>query len=109
MLFSMLVGPESYPFEDLVKLIAGVIGSRAIVMHLPVRLALLATGGIGKLLGDAVLTADEVAGLTANILSSDAPATGSTKLSDWLRQHKDTIGTSYFSEMKRRLHQRVAG
>ena len=48
------------------------------------------------------LTKEEVAGLTAGLLASNVPATGATRLSEWARQNRDTLGRRYASEMARR-------
>ncbi len=59
------------------------------------------TGIIGRLLNDVVLTPDEVLGLETNLLASDKPSTASTRLSDWLKDNADWIGTQYFSELRK--------
>jgi NADH dehydrogenase len=56
---------------------------------------------VGLLLGDVVLTRDEVAGLMANLLISNEPPTGHTRLSDWLAENADRVGTHYASELRR--------
>lgn len=96
------VGPEVYAFADLVRLIARTVGSRARVMHLPPGLALAVSRCIGWAVGDVVLTRDEVAGLMADLLvSTGAGATGTTRLSEWLRAHAQTLGVRYASELWR--------
>ena len=94
-------GPETFTFEELVALIAETVGSRARLVHLSPRLALLASRLLGYLLGDVVLTRGEIEGLMANLLASDAPPTGSTRLTDWLKQNTQTVGAKYASELKR--------
>ena len=95
------VGPETYTFRELARLIAEMIGSRARLISAPRWAALLVSRLIGRVTGDIVLTRDEVEGLMANLLVSSAPPTGQTRLSDWLRQHADTIGRQYASELRR--------
>ncbi len=56
---------------------------------------------IGALVKDVVLTRDEVDGLMANLLVTDSPPTGTTRLSEWLRDHADSVGTQYASELNR--------
>jgi hypothetical protein len=48
-----------------------------------------------------VLTADEVVGLTSNLLVSRGPATGATRFSDWLGQNARDLGVSWASELDR--------
>ena len=95
------VGPEVYTFEELVRLIAAKVQSRARIVHLPPGLAFLLARLIGYLVRDVVITRDEIAGLMANLLVSDGPPTGKTRFSEWLEQHKDRVGTRYASELER--------
>jgi NADH dehydrogenase len=37
----------------------------------------------------------------ANLLVSNGPPTGRTLLSEWLRDHADTVGAKYASEVKK--------
>lgn len=95
------VGPETYTFDEMVRLIAETVGSRARLAHLPPRLAHLLTRVAGCLVRDVVLTSDEVAGLMAGLLVSQDSPTGSTRLSDWLGQNAEVVGTGYASELRR--------
>jgi len=98
------VGPETYTFDDLVRLIAARLGSQARLIHVGPALALLLSGLIGLVVNDVVLTRDEVGGLMANLLVSGGPPIGSTRLSDWLDRNAATVGSRYASELK--LHYR---
>lgn len=98
------VGPERFTFDELVALIGSTAGSRTARLHLPPLVALAAARGIGRFLGDVVLTRDEVDGLMANLLIADGPPTGRRKLSDWLRENAPSVGARYASELK--LHYR---
>ena len=95
------VGPEVYTFDQLVRTIAGTVHRRARLVHLSPGLALLLSRLVGYLTKDVVLTSDEVEGLMATLLVSEGPATGETRLSDWLRQVGGSLGTRYASELAR--------
>jgi nucleoside-diphosphate-sugar epimerase len=95
------VGPEVFTFEELVRLIAGKVGTRALILHAPPGLSLLAAKLSGIVLGDVMLTRDELHGLMANLLVSDDPPTGKTRLSDWLDEHAALLGRRYASELSR--------
>lgn len=99
------IGPETYTFDQLVRLIADTIHSRARIIYLPPGLALFLAKLIGYLVNDVVLTRDEVKGLMSNLLVSDGPPTAETRLSEWLSQHSDTAGIQYASELDR--HYRI--
>jgi uncharacterized protein YbjT (DUF2867 family) len=95
------VGPETYTFEELVRLIARWIGRSARFVHVPASLAYLATLVAGWVLGDVVLTWEEYRGLMGNLLAPEGPAWGSTRLSEWLAAHKESVGTRYAPEVAR--------
>ncbi|HLF27308.1 MAG TPA: NAD(P)H-binding protein [Anaerolineae bacterium] len=95
------VGPEVYSFDRLVGLIAKIVRSRARIVHLPPGLGLFLSRLIGYLVGDVVLTPEEVDGLMSNLLVSSGPPTGRTRLSEWLAQHANTVGVKYTSEVKK--------
>lgn len=95
------VGPEVYTFDELVRLIAKTIHSRARIVHLPPDLALFLSKLVGYIVNDVVLTRDEVEGLMANLLVSEGPPTGHTHLSDWLAENGDSVGARYASELNK--------
>ena len=95
------VGPETFAYSDLVRLIATTVGSRARIIHAKPELALLLSQAAGKLVNDILLTRDELAGLMAGLLVSPAPPAGRTPLSRWLAENAATIGTVYASELAR--------
>ena len=50
---------------------------------------------------DVALTRDEVDGLMAGLLTSAEPATGATRLADWLGDNAGGLGHRYLSELRR--------
>lgn len=95
------VGSETFRFDDLVRLLARATASRARIVHVPPRIALYMSRLIGILVRDVVLTPDELAGLTAGLLATSSPSAGETRLSDWLKDHGDTVGRRYASELSK--------
>ncbi len=95
------VGPEIFTFDELVRLITNKIHSRAKIVHLRPGLALLIAKFIGYLVRDVVVTKDEIDGLMSNLLVSEGPPAGHTRLSEWLDQNSDSVGTKYVSELAR--------
>ncbi|MEW6716280.1 MAG: NAD-dependent epimerase/dehydratase family protein [Chloroflexota bacterium] len=94
-------GAETFTFRELVNLIKKTTGSRAKILHLPPRLAMLTVLGISTFVRDVVLTRDEIAGLMENQLYTDSPPLGRTPLSKWLEDHAKVVGSTYHSELKR--------
>jgi uncharacterized protein YbjT (DUF2867 family) len=95
------VGPETFTFEELVRLIADRVHSRARIIHIRPGLLLCLARLIGLVVRDVVLTRDEIGGLMSNLLVSHNPANGQTYLSQWLTENANALGTSYVSELKR--------
>jgi NADH dehydrogenase len=62
---------------------------------------------LGALIGDVVITREEIEGFKANLIYADAPAAGRTRLTDWAKEHRDTLGIRYTSELARRNDRRL--
>ena len=56
----------------------------------------------GLVVGDVVVTPEEVAGLMQNLLVTDSSPAGRTALSQWILQHRESLGHRYSSELARR-------
>ena len=95
------VGPEVFTFDELVRLIARAVGSRARIVRVRPWLALVTARLIGWAVRDVLLTRDELVGLMANLLVSTQSPTGSTRFTDWLAAHADQLGRAYASELAR--------
>jgi NADH dehydrogenase len=95
------VGPDSYTFKELVKLIGEKVGARRPLISVPPRLALLAAQFLSLFARDVILTPEEVDGLMANVLISKDPPLGRTAFKDWLEANKSTVGKKYASEIRR--------
>ena len=63
--------------------------------------AYFATRVAGWFVGDVVLTWEEYKGLMAGLLAPEGPATGETRLSQWLAANRGQIGNRYASEVLR--------
>lgn len=100
------VGPETFTFEEMVRLIAETVASRARIIHVPPSAALAASRVIGVLVKDVLVTRDELEGLMANLVVTDGPATGHRRLTDWLAENAATVGRTYASEVSRHYARR---
>lgn len=96
------VGPESYEFAELVRLVARTVGSRCRVVPVPLPVVALVLPALGLLARDVVLTTDELRGLMAEYVHVDGDATCPTRLSQYLAEHAATVGRVYQSELARR-------
>ena len=95
------VGPETFTFEELVRLVASKVGRSVKLIHIPAIVAYPATTVTGWFVRDVVLTWEEYRGLMANLLAPDGPSVGDTRLSDWLDQNHERVGSRYASEVAR--------
>jgi NADH dehydrogenase len=93
------VGPERPTFVELVEQIRTAVGSRARIVGVPVPVLLGLSKVLGALMRDVLLTRDEYLSMAEGLADSDAPATGSVRLSQWLTEHGDTLGRNYANEL----------
>ena len=95
------VGPETFTFEELVRLIRQTTGGHARLLHLPPSLVYSAAQLMSVALRDVVLTREEIDGLMSGHLVSPDPPTTTTRFTDWLHEHRRTLGQQYTSELSR--------
>jgi len=94
-------GPDVMAFNEFVALVRYAIGSRAVVVHMPVTASLTAARMIGLLVRDVVLTRHEVTELQRHLMFSAEPPAGTIRLADWLAANADGIGRHWASELDR--------
>ena len=102
------IGPETFTYRGLVEEIEAIIGKKRAVIGVPPALGYLVGAIIGRLVGDVLITQDEVEGLMADLLHTDSPPAGETKLTDWAREHAAELGHKYASELARRRNRKEA-
>jgi uncharacterized protein YbjT (DUF2867 family) len=95
------VGPEIFTFSQLVRVVASRVGSKARLIHVSPAATRLMLRFVEPFVGDVVLTREEIEGLMENLLVSRQSPTGTTRFSEWSTQNASTLGTRYFSELKR--------
>jgi NADH dehydrogenase len=95
------VGPETYAFSDLVRMIRGAVGSRSRIVNVPPLFAWAVGRLVSPLVRDVVITWDEILGLMSGLLVSDAPPTCEKMFSEWIVKHADELGSRYASELLR--------
>ena len=96
------IGPETFTYRQLVEQIGEIIGKRRPIMSIPPLFGYLTAWALGKLVGDVIVTRAEIAGLMADLLYTDSPPAGTTRLTDWATDHTESLGRSYTSELARR-------
>ena len=97
------IGPETFTYRELAETISRVLGLKRFVVSVPPTFGYLACRILGWFVHDVIITREEIRGLMENRLYVDAPPLGATKLTDWITQHRDTLGCRYTSELSRRV------
>jgi uncharacterized protein YbjT (DUF2867 family) len=96
-----VAGPETFTFDAFVRLVKQETGSRSLVIRAPAPIALLAARTLSPLLGDVLITREEMDGLMAGVLVSHQPPLGRRPFSAWLRESAPWLGRRYLSEVGR--------
>lgn len=96
------IGPETFTYKGLVKVIAEIIGKKRPVISVSPKLGCIVGNVISKLVNDVVITPEEIEGLMTDLLYTDSPPAGKTKLTDWAKAHAESLGKHYASELGRR-------
>jgi uncharacterized protein YbjT (DUF2867 family) len=102
------IGPETFTYRRLVEEIGSTIGVKRPIVSVPPSIGYAVGAILGKLVGDVMITRDEVEGLMADLLVTTSSPAGKTRLTDWARQHAATLGKHYASELARRKNRQAA-
>jgi uncharacterized protein YbjT (DUF2867 family) len=94
-------GPDIFTFNAFVALVRRAIGSRALIVHMPVTASLAAARLIGLVVRDVVLTRHEVTELQEHLMFSTQPPAGTIGLGAWLKVNADGLGRHWSSELDR--------
>jgi len=102
-------GPDIFAFDEFVALVRGAIGSRALLVHMPVAASLAAARLIGLVVRDVVLTRHEVTELRQHLMVSAQPPSGTIRLADWLTANADLLGRRWANELDRHFRDVPSG
>jgi uncharacterized protein YbjT (DUF2867 family) len=94
-------GPDTMPFEELVRAIRHALGRQTPIVHAPPAAMAALARALGLVVRDVVLTADEIRGLTSGLLVSHQPALGHISFIEWLNENGPTLGGAYANELDR--------
>ena len=102
------VGPETFTYRELVEVLGAAIGRPRRLLSTPLVVIRCLAWVLGHVVGDVVLTSEEISALQADLLVTDSPPAGTTRLSEWVKENADSLGTKYSSELARRRDRRSA-
>ncbi len=96
------IGPETFTYRELVRVIARIIGVHRPIVSVPPSMGFFIGAVIGRIVGDVMITREEIKGLMQGLLCTDSPPACSTRLTDWAKDHSEELGRRYASELARR-------
>jgi uncharacterized protein YbjT (DUF2867 family) len=96
------IGPETFTYRELVRTIGEAIGRPRPIVSVPPSVGYAAAWVMGRVVGDVIVTKTEIEGLMADLLWVPSPPAGSTRLSQWARDHSAALGVHYSNELARR-------
>lgn len=102
------IGPETFTYRGLVETVGEIIGKKRPILSVPPWAGYTVGWVIGKLVGDVMITRDEIAGLMENLLFVESPPAGRTRLTEWAKERCSTLGLQYTSELARRMDRKGA-
>ncbi|MCH7961483.1 MAG: epimerase, partial [Planctomycetes bacterium] len=102
------VGPETSTYRGLVESIGTIIGVKRPIVRVPPLVGYLVSRCLNPFVKDVIITRQEITGIMRNLLDSDAPPTAPTRLTDWAKNNRATLGLRYASEVARRIKREAA-
>lgn len=96
------IGPETFTYRELVVEIGKIIEMRRPIISIPKSVGYFLGWIIGKIVGDVLITREEIKGLSADLLYTKSKPAAKTKLTEWAKTHCLTLGKRYSSELARR-------
>ena len=101
------IGPETFTYRELVTMIGKAIEAERPLISVPPWLGYEAGRLLSWLVGDILITREEIEGLMADLLCVDAPPAGETSLTEWAKLHANSLGKKYSNELARRKDRRT--
>ena len=95
------VGPEVYTFDAFLRLLNRTVSGRARLVHLPPPVVVSLGRVLGRLMGDVMITREELAALMSELLVSSDPPTGTRSFAAWLPGQAEWLGRRYANELRR--------
>ena len=96
------IGPETFTYKELVSSIMKNIGIRKRIINTSPQLAYYVGKFVSFLKKDVTITKEEIKGLMQNLLYVNEEPKGKIKLTDWVKENKNTLGKKYANELLRR-------
>jgi uncharacterized protein YbjT (DUF2867 family) len=95
------VGPEVYTFDEFLRLLDRAVSGRARLVHLRPSVVVALGRLLGRLMGDVMITREELAALMSELLVSSDPPSGTRSFAGWLPGQAEWLGRRYANELRR--------
>lgn len=102
------IGPETFTYRELVETIARIIKVKRLIVSVPPLVGYLTGALVGRLVGDVMITREEIQGLMQGLLCTNSPPAGKTRLAEWATCNAEHLGRRYASELARRNNREKA-
>jgi NADH dehydrogenase len=102
------IGPETFTYRKLVKDIGTIIGKQRPIISISPTVGYWIGRVIGKIMGDVMVTREEIEGLMADLLYTPSAPAGETRLTEWAKTYASDLGRHYASELARRHNREQA-
>jgi len=102
------IGPETFTYRELVQTIGAIIGARRLIVGVPPWFGYAVGSFISRMQGDVFITREEIEGLMRDLLYTQSPPAGTTKLTTWVDAHANVLGVKYANELARRKNRNEA-
>ena len=96
------IGQESYTYKELVYKMMDIFNTKKPVLNTPPIIGYWLGKIVSSWKNDVTITQEEIKGLMDNLLYVDDKPIGTIKLSEWMKENKETLGVNYASELERR-------
>ena len=83
------IGPETFSYRELVKTISEILGVRRTTVSVPPSIGYACGVIAGWMLGDKVITKDEIKGLMKGLLATNSDPVGTTSLTEWAKRNSN--------------------
>ena len=96
------IGQESYTYKELVYKMMDIFNTKKPVLNTPPIIGYWLGKIVSSWKNDVTITQEEIKGLMDNLLYVDDKPIGTIRLSEWMKENKETLGVNYASELERR-------
>jgi NADH dehydrogenase len=97
-----------FEYRGLVRAVEEAIGVKRPIVRVSPGFGYAVSKALNPFVGDVIITREEVDGLMRGLLSSEHPSPGRIVLTEWARDHRESLGRRYASEVGRRIKRTVS-